>query len=131
MSDTRQDREVLGEALVTEERGTPVVQRRPVWIAVAREARGTSTHLGDPYVRRLSRDVECLRAACVRAGPLRRWWLRRRLRVLMGEKARLEQTWRRGGAPAPPAAAAHAGGRLSAPTTRASSASQLRPGPGF
>jgi hypothetical protein len=94
MSDTRYDREVLGEELGREEFGKPIGERRLAWIAVAREGRRPPAHLGDPYVRRLSRDVECLRAACVRAGPLRRWWLRRRLRVLMGEKATLEQTWR-------------------------------------
>ena len=51
---------------------------------------------GERCIRQLSREVECMRAACASASPLWRWWLRRRLRALEIEKVRLEQReWRR------------------------------------
>jgi hypothetical protein len=46
-------------------------------------------------LRALGREVVCLRAACASAGPLRRWWLSRRLRAVEREMARLAQPWRR------------------------------------
>lgn len=64
------------------------------WISVNRANREPAV-ADEPCVRQISRDVECLRAACVQAGPLRRWWLRRRLRTLEKQKLRMEQHWRR------------------------------------
>ncbi|HLT45777.1 MAG TPA: hypothetical protein VK002_01000 [Rubricoccaceae bacterium] len=59
------------------------------------EAAASATMAGR-CLRELSRDVERLRAACASASPLRRWWLRRRLRALEREKVLLEQrAWRR------------------------------------
>lgn len=84
---------------------TAVAKRDPAWIVVARPGRespprditrpGEEAPTNDQYLRQLSRNVECLRAACATAGPMRQWWVRRQLRVLEKEKAKLEQCWRR------------------------------------
>jgi hypothetical protein len=86
----------------------PAHEAEPAWIVVPREGRetparrapwperqGESAPPAERRLRQVSREVECLRAAYVSAGRLRRWWFHRRLRVLEAEKAALEQHWRR------------------------------------
>ncbi|MDX1419136.1 MAG: hypothetical protein R3181_04150 [Rubricoccaceae bacterium] len=97
MSSTVQARQSMGASAPT---SRPA--RQSSWIVVNRTPHD-SPETDQACVRQVSRDVECLRAACVSAGPLRRWWLRRRLRTLEKQKLRMEQHWRRAklAAPAP------------------------------